>query len=261
MDNALFVAWRAGDDSHGQWGPVGRLEKGDSGYRFVYTRGATTLEGFRPFPGMEALEAVYESDELFPLFANRLLGRSRPEYEAFLVWGGFDPDHPPDPIALLGVTEGRRVTDAIEVFPCPAPDVEGCYVAKFFLHGVRWMDSSAWERIAKLERGEQLALMLDVMNPYDPHAVAVRTCSVQGRMLLGYVPRYLAYDIRELCLNCEPDFIRLTVERVNADAPLQHRLLCRVNACWPDGFYPCGREEFKPLVRLPSPAMNPKGIS
>lgn len=258
MNNALFVAWRAGDEAHGRWGPVGRLEGTDGGYRFVYTRGATTLEGFRPFPGMTDLDATYESDELFPLFANRLMGRSRPEYEAFLVWGGFDPNHPPDPIALLSVTEGRRATDSIELFPCPLPDAEGCFVTKFFLHGVRWMDRSAWERIAKLRPGEELALMLDVMNAYDPQAVVVRTCDVQGRMLLGYVPRYLAYDIRSLCLTCEPDYIELTVERINADAPLQHRVLCRMKACWPDTFRPCGGEEFEPLVRLTSSTTNPR---
>jgi hypothetical protein len=250
MNNALFVAWRAGDAAHGRWGPVGRLERTDGGYRFAYTRGARTLTGFLPFPGMMELDTVYESDELFPLFSNRLLGRSRPEYEAFLVWGGFDPNHPPDPIALLSVTEGRRATDSIEVFPYPAPDAEGCYITKFFLHGVRWMDHAAWERIARLQHGESLALMLDVMNSYDPHAVAVRTQGKQGRMLVGYVPRYLAYDIRTLCLSCEPDFIELTVERVNADAPLQHRVLCRMKACWPDDFRPCRSAEFEPLVNV-----------
>ena len=256
MDNALFVAWRAGDDAHGRWGPVGRLERIDDGYRFFYTRGAITLEGFRPFPGMQELETVYESDTLFPLFANRILGRSRPEYEAFLVWGGFDPNHPPDPIRLLAVTEGRRATDSIELFPCPVPDAEGCFATKFFLHGVRWMDRSVWERIAKLRPGDELALMLDGTNPYDPQAVAVRTCDVQGRMMLGYVPRYLTYDIRELCLTCEPDFIQLTVERVNTDAPLQHRVLCRMNACWPAHFHPCRGEEYEPLFRMPSSTTN-----
>jgi hypothetical protein len=257
MDNALFVAWRSGDDAHGCWGPVGRLEREGNVYRFVYTRGARRLQGFRPFPGMDDLETVYESEELFPLFANRLLTPSRPEYEAFLVWGGFDPNNPPDPIALLSVTEGRRATDSVEVFPCPTPDSRGCYLTKFFLHGIRWMAPAAWERIAKLKQGEQLALMLDVMNRYDRHAVAVRTCDVTGRMLIGHVPRYLAFDIGSLCRSCEPDFIEVTVERVNPDAPLQHRLLCRMNACWPEGFRPCSDGDYLPLVPLPSSTTHP----
>ncbi len=88
MHNALFVAWRFTTPDGGRWGPIGRLEYTGAGYRFVYTQGARKLPGFVPFPEMPDLDAVCESDELFPLFANRLLARSRPEYEAYLAWGG-----------------------------------------------------------------------------------------------------------------------------------------------------------------------------
>ncbi len=155
VSQSLFVAWHC--PSHGRWEPVGRLDGDAGGYRFQYTRGARRLEGFAPFPGMPDLEAVYESDELFPLFANRLLASSRPEYEAFLAWGGFDPNNPPNPIAVLGVTGGRRATDSLEVFPCPQPDADGCYVNKFFLHGVRGMPSPVLDRIHRLCRGSPWA--------------------------------------------------------------------------------------------------------
>lgn len=246
MNNTLFVAWRAGGPDNGHWGPVGRLEHVPSGYRFVYTRGARTLEGFTPFPEMPELGAVYESDELFPLFANRLLTPSRPEYEAFLTWGGFDPSHPPDPIAILGVTGGHRATDALELFPCAVADASGCYVNKFFLHGIRWFPS-AHPRIAALQSGETLGLMPDISNPYDREAVAVRTSDAHDPHLIGYVPRYLARDVRELCRSCEPDCIRLSVERLNPGAPLQQRVLCRMNSCWPERFQPCDRKEFEPI--------------
>jgi len=78
------------------------------------------------------LEQVYESNDLFPLFKNRLLKESRPDYEAYLRWSGFDTDNPPAPIVVLGVTEGIRQTDAIEVFPCPVPGADGCYLSRFF---------------------------------------------------------------------------------------------------------------------------------
>ena len=142
---------------------------------------------------MEPLDQVYESDELFPLFANRLLSKSRPEYEAYLRWSGFDIDNPPDPILVLGVTEGIRQTDAVEVFPCPVPDAEGCYFNNFLLHGIRWLSKAAVERIGELEEGERLKLMLDLQNEHDPQAVAVRTET--ERMQIGYVPRYLAHDV------------------------------------------------------------------
>jgi len=247
MSNAVFVAWRSGGDSTGHWGPVGRLERIPTGYRFVYTEGARKLEGFRPFPGLDELEAVYESRELFPLFANRLLAPSRPEYKSYLEWNGLDPDNPPDPIALLSITEGRRATDQLEIFPAPQPDNSGCFLIKFYLHGVRWMSPSAVERIQYLKPGESLGLLPDPCNQYDRNAVAVRTMEIVGRHLIGYVPRYLAYDVRELCLSCEPNAIQLTVERVNPNAPLQFRLLCRLRACWPNDFKPCSSELYQPI--------------
>jgi len=259
MNHVLFIAWRSAGPTNGRWGPVGRLAHGPAGYQFVYTRGATTLEGFRPFPGMPDLDVVYESDSLFPLFANRLLSESRPEYEAFLAWGGFDPADPPDPLAILGVTQGMRQTDSLELFPCPAPDAAGCYVSKFFLHGVRWMPPAALERIARLRPAELLGVMLDISNLYDRNAVAVRTCDRGGRFLIGYVPRYLSQDVRELCTTCEPDFIELKVERVNPHAPLQQRLLCRMSTCWPQGFRPCSGTEYQLLVgEMSSLAVRPQ---
>jgi len=62
---------------------------------------------------------------------------------------------------VLAVTEGIRQTDAIEVFPCPVPDAEGCFLNKFFLHGIRWMSPAIIERIGRLTKGERLRLMAD----------------------------------------------------------------------------------------------------
>ena len=245
--SSVFIAWRSGEDL-GSWGPVGHLEHTGDLFRFYYTAGAKSLSGFRAFPGMSNLEGIFESETLFPLFANRLLSPSRPEYEAFLRWGGFDPNNPPDPIALLGVTEGIRQTDSVEVFPCPSVDGEGCFLSKFFLHGVRWVPAAAVDRIARLQHGERLFLMPDPANPADPNAVAVRTGD--ERTLIGYVPRYLANDANFLLRNCHPDSMTLTVDRVNPDAPLQNRLLCRMRACWPKEFRPCSGNEFQPLTAI-----------
>jgi HIRAN domain len=243
--NALFVAWRSGDSNNGKWGPVGRLDRDGQTYRFCYTRGARTLQGFQPFPEMKDLEQVYESEELFPLFSNRLLSPSRPEYEAFLTWSGFDPNNPPDPIAILAVTEGRRQTDSIEVFPCPIPDEQGCYLNKFFLHGVRWMPPAAIERMGRLKADEPLFMMWDAQNAHDPYAVALRT--VEERTMIGYVPRYLAEDVWKLMQGCDVQGINLFAQKVNKDAPAQLRVLCRMHACWPEGFEPCKGEAFLPI--------------
>jgi len=242
--NSLYVAWRPSMPDQTGWRPVGRLEHDGDLYRFWYTEGARK-PGFRPFAQMEHLDQIYESVELFPLFANRLLSESRPEYEAFMRWSGFDSDTPPDPIIVLGVTEGIRQTDAVEVFPCPVPDADGCYLNKFFLHGIRWLPEAAVERTWKLYEGERIKLMLDLQNEHDPQAVAVRTET--ERMQIGYVPRYLAHDVWQLVQQCDINFIELQVARLNRDAPLQNRVLCRMHACWPDGFRPCSGEDFAPI--------------
>jgi hypothetical protein len=244
--STLLVASRSSEPHNGGWSPIGRLEFDSGTYRFVYTKGARTAKGFTPFSGMEKLDDIYESAELFPIFANRLLSKSRPEYEAFLQWSGFDPANPPDPLVLLGVTEGIRRTDLIEVFPCPVPDTTGCYLNKFFLHGLRYMSEAARARVLNLKPEEPLFPMLDLCNQSDPSAVALRTESDE-RLMLGYVPRYLAQDVWKLFQECHPDFIRVFVHRVNNDAPLQQRLLCRMHACWPTGFEPCRGEEFQPI--------------
>lgn len=241
---SLFVAWRPPVSDQTGWRPVGKLAYDGQLYRFWYTHGARK-PGFRAFPQLDRLELVYESEDLFPLFANRLLSDSRPEYEAYLRWSGLDAGSQPDPIAELGVTEGIRQTDAVEVFPCPVPDAKGCYFNKFFLHGIRWLHSATVQRIDTLVEGEPLKLMLDPQNDHDSYAVGLRTQS--ERMLIGYVPRYLAHDVWELVMQCDTDFIELSVERVNRDAPLQNRVLCRMRACWPNGFQPCSGDDFLPI--------------
>ena len=246
--NSLFVAWRPATPEAG-WRPVGRLTH-DGLYRFWYTRGAQK-PGFRPFQQMDRLDDIYESEDLFPLFANRLLSQSRPEYDSYLRWSGLHSENQPDSIAVLGVTEGIRKTDAVEVFPCPVPDAEGCYFNKFFLHGIRWIHPAALKRIDELKTGERLKLMLDVQNDYDRQAVGVLTES--ERMQIGYVPRYLAHDVWQLVRKCDVRFIELCVDQVNADAPLQNRVLCRMHACWPDGFKPCSGDDFQP-IRVDVPA-------
>lgn len=250
MNNCLFVAWRSAEPSQSNWGPVGVLERTPTGsYRFGYTKGARSLPGFRPFPGMARYDVLYESDELFPIFANRLLNARRPEYEPSLMWSGFEAGEQPNPIQLLGVTEGRRQTDSLEVFPCPEPDADGCFAAKFFLHGLRHASPEAIARVSLLKNGELLRIVPEDDNQFDRYAVAVWTEGVEHR--IGYVPRYLARDIRLLHGSCGPDFATLLVERINPGAPLQQRLLCQMKACWPPSFRPCSGEEFQPIVGTP----------
>ncbi len=249
---SIFVAWHTEQPSP-RWGPVGRVDAlemgfGKSIYRFCYTLGARSFEGFHPFDGMEDLDAVYHSEELFPMLVNRLLPSSRPEYNDFLRWNNFDPADPPEPLVLLQRSEGIKKTDAIEVFPCPVPDNHGCYLNYFFVHGMRYhLDSpAAIHAVGLLHGGDRLTLRCEPDNPEDPFAVAIDA----GTTPIGYTPRYLAHDLTRLMRDCPNGSINLFVQRVNPDAPFQQRLLCRMHGCWPVDFSPCSGPEFESIPKL-----------
>jgi hypothetical protein len=62
------------------------------------------------------------------------------------------------------------------------------------------MPAAALERVGLLKSGERLAVMLDVQNPTDPNAVALRTVDGE-RLMIGYAPRYMAYEFARLTIS------------------------------------------------------------
>jgi hypothetical protein len=240
----LYVAWR--DPENRGWFPVGRLSFDGEVYRFVYTKGARKSPHFIPFGRMEDLDVVYESHELFPLFANRLLSKKRPEYQDFLRWLGI-PAGQDDPLKLLARTGGIRETDTLAVFPCPERREDNTYCMQFFSHGLRYLSAGAIERVHNLHPAERLYLMLDPQNAHDPWAVMLRTDDPIA--LVGFCPRYFVQDFRFLLERCDPKAVQVVVMRVNPDAPTQLRLLCRLTALWPEGFRPCAEESYEPLAQ------------
>ena len=113
---ALFVAWQ--DPKTRSWVPVGRLTHNDDLFRFQYTRGAEEMgNAFQPFGAMKDLYTSYVSEALFPLFSNRVLPKSRPEYDTYLKWLGM-ADSAYDVMEELSLTGGFRATDSLEIFPC-----------------------------------------------------------------------------------------------------------------------------------------------
>ena len=119
----LFVAWQSPDNRRG-WYPVGRLDAdpAEGLYRFQYIRGAERAAaegGFHHLVAFPLLHEVYESAELFPLFANRVLSPTRPEYKSLSDMLK-RPEAALDPLELLELAGGVRQTDHLEVFPCHA---------------------------------------------------------------------------------------------------------------------------------------------
>jgi hypothetical protein len=239
----VYLAWR--DPKNRSWFPVGQLSFDGQVYRFVYTKGAKQSPNFIPFARMEDLATIYESDELFPLFANRVLSRKRPEYQDFLRWLNVRPEED-DPLTLLSRTGGIRETDLLAVFPCPEKEADKKYRIQFFSHALRYLLPEAIPRIHQLSAGEQLYLVPDPQNLHDPYAVALRTDDPVT--LVGYCPRYLAEDFLLLLKESGPENTKVVVERVNPDAPIQLRLLCSMASNWPENFRPCSGELYEPLA-------------
>jgi len=100
--------------------------------------------------------------------------------------------------------------------------------------------------VDSLRVGERLFLMPDPQNKYDAMALALRTDDPV--VLVGYCPRYLTHDVNEVLGKSEPDNIEVTIERVNRDAPLNLRLMCKLVSPWPEGFKPCSDEDYQPLA-------------
>lgn len=238
----LYLAWE--DPEKRRWYPVGCLSTDGQVYRFAYTKGAEAAPGFVPFGRMTDLSEIYQSNELFPLFANRLMARSRPEYRDYLKWLNLQ-EKDDTSFVILSITEGARGTDSLEVFSCPEPNSAGMYEVRFLDHGIRHLPDSSIGRVNDLRPGEPLFIMHDLQNASDQYALALR--SDDPATIIGYCPRYLSRDLHEL-LKRNAHSVRVTVEQVNPDAPIQFRLVCKVKADWPKDFHPCSDELYQPIA-------------
>lgn len=180
----LFLSWQ--DHTSRRWYPVGRLNSGDGKYTFAYIGGAQEARDealFRPLPAFPDLYTAYESDQLFPLFSNRVLPRSRPEYRDVLEWLSV-PQSDNDPVAILSRSGGQRGTDSFEVSPCPERNEDGQYQFHFLVHGLSHMAADAVERAERLVPGETLLVMKDIQLARC-EALALRTSErFQGDMYL-----------------------------------------------------------------------------
>lgn len=240
--SVLFVAWQD-PDSH-NWIPVGKLTHEQGSYRFEYTRGAEKMSPtFQPFGRMTDLRKSYLADDLFPLFANRILPKSRPEYASYLQWLGLQDR---DVMEELSRTGGVRATDSLELLLCPEITKDKNYEVYFFSRGLSHLHLENQERAKELASGELLYLMRDLQNQFDPMALLMRTDDPVS--LVGYTPRYYSEEMSKLIDIVGAKNLKVSVVQVNKNAPIQYRVLCKLIAPWPDGFAPCSQEEFLTLT-------------
>ncbi|MGZ8173631.1 MULTISPECIES: HIRAN domain-containing protein [Methylobacter] len=237
----LYIAWQ--DPETRLWHNVGQLSRVNELYQFTYTQGALTSPRFKYLGRMRDLHKNYYSHELFPLFANRILNSSRPEYPDYVRWLALNPAVESDPMQLLARSGGLRATDDLCVYSHPEVNDQGEMELFFLSHGLRHLDPSNLDRIEQLQSGDQLALRLEADNEHDRFALVLET---DDSIKVGYCPRYLNQD---LCRVMEKTVVRLTVERLNHDAPIQFRLLCKVAFELPQGLQLFAGDEYQRLDR------------
>lgn len=241
----LFVAWQ--DPERSAWYTIGRLSVYAGRYIFRYTRGfaqARDEAGARPIYGFPDATAEYSSEALFPLFSNRLMRQSRPDYPDFVRQLGLSEDA--DPMDILARSEGFRATDSYRIYACPQPiDADGLrYRLTCFSTGLRYQSPEAQARSLSLRTGESLDVVPEPANPHDPDAHQFVT--VDGYRV-GYAPRYHAPDLSRL--GAAGGAIRAIVELNNVGrVPWDRTLLIRLDAPWPEGFVALDTDAHRPLT-------------
>jgi len=240
MNNKLVLTWR--NTATRIWTPVGILQLKDNKYHFNYTNGAKS-ENFIPFGRLENKDSTYISETLFPIFKNRLLSKSRPEYEDYLKWLDIE-NHDNNDLLELSRTRGIRATDELQLFPMPEINPEGNYEVLFFSHGISHMSKHYTKRLDTLNKDDSLLIVKDIQNKFDDKALLLRTESDPVE-LLGYCPSFFVEDFNKLMrLNGDKN-VHVTVQKVNKDAPLQLKLLCKLTTKWPKNFKSFDNEDFK----------------
>ena len=241
-DRPLYATWR---NPYGLIRPVGVLTRhfapGGESYRFVYLKAAEQFDGFRCLPGLPDLHRVYESERLFPVFHNRLMPRSRPDYSQFV--GELALDVETDPFEVLIRSEGWRATDRIEVFAHPERAPDGALTTLFFVRGIRHLDGAA-AAVDEVQAGDVLELEDEPDNPVNPRAILVST---RTGCRVGWAPDCLVGTVHELM--DLGSTVEVTAENVNPETSPPHmRLLCRLRAPWPDGYEPLSGPEYQPIA-------------
>lgn len=222
--NRLYVAGQ--DPDSREWIPVAELIQTSDGYTLRYTRGAIRLPKFWGLGRMQDLHKVYYSRSLFPFFSNRIISKSRPEYKNYMHWLGLEK-LPSSSLEVLGITGGVRATDNFELLAAPQNGGKKM-VLNIFPRGLRYQSPEVIAQFMTLKEGSRVYLMNDSQNPKDSKAIAIRSEQPHA-MFIGYVPRYYCPGLQKI-LSTSPKSIKGHIKRVNADAPLDMKLLLSFEA-------------------------------
>jgi len=230
---ALFVAWQSFQNRAIY--PVARMlsREATPRYEFTYVHGVLDAQnhGFVPFRELSELRRVYLFADLPPLFTNRLMPRSRPDFLDHLQRLGLPVAAPniPEPELILARSEARKVTDKLEITAPPDFDTATrTWIYHGFARGVRHVEGAEGAMQA-VQVGDLLRIERDGTNEWDARALLVRRTD---RAPLGFVPHILIEDLGWLMDHGVE--VRAEVVKVNlSPAPVHQRLLPRSTTCVP----------------------------
>ncbi len=245
MTKELFLLWQT--PSNNKWLPIGKLLYDAKKYIFKYTIGAEwahNKENFIAFTQMNDFKKIYKSDELYPLFKNRLLPKSRPEYQKYLNWLDLD-DKNYSYFEELARTGGSKATDSFRILKIPE-NQNGKYEVTFFVNGIRYLTSNSINRIDTLEKNRSLYLMRDIQNKFDSSALVLRTDDPVE--IVGYCPAFFVEEFNKLIEINHAENVKLSVVKLNYQAPSQFRVLCKLSTLWPSDFISFDQEAFQTII-------------
>ncbi|MFJ2617913.1 hypothetical protein [Glutamicibacter sp. NPDC087344] len=242
--NVLVVTWQ--HPFTREISAIGLLAKTLSGvYSFNYVHNVLSIEDFRPLVGFPDLYARYDADDLFPLFAQRVMTPRRPDYSSFVSALGLSDV--PTPWEQLPHSGGRRAGHTLQLLPVPtqAEGILGTWEVSFLVHGMRHI---AGERrtlharevtvsqelqehaLRSLRPGDELRLLTEPQNPVNTQAILVADAT---GIPLGYMPDFLTEDLTLLGL----ENLSCTAEAVNGpNVPWHMRLSAKLSCNAPAGF-------------------------
>jgi HipA-like protein len=200
--NYVFLIWK--DPQSRRNFIIGKLSR-DQKYQFEYFGDYEEAEKFgwdkfKVFPE----DKVYESENLFPVFASRLPDKKRRDIEKILNKYELSEF---DDFELLRKSGARLPIDTY-YFVNPICSDNGLIQCEFFIMGIRHHALCKGENCARLFNmtvGEQLILEKEPDNQYDSDAIRILT---QKGEFLGYVPRYynssvISYLDKNMKYSCE----------------------------------------------------------
>lgn len=219
---------------------VGLLTCDELSYSFCYLRSASAVEAFQPFLGFPDLNRHYEAPTLFPLFAQRVMRSSRPDFERYREALRLEPGA--SDWSILGRSQGQREGDGIRVFAEPKIEEHGVTTSTFFVSGLRHrmqQDPEVEEALRALAPGDQLALVDEPTNREDARALLV---AERSGLALAWVPSVLLSYVHTVRSIAPPV---LTVAGTNGlDVPPAYRLLVTLDGTVPEGYRPFGGPEW-----------------